>query len=63
MSFAGKVVLVTGSTTGIGAACAQLFAESGAAVMVSGRDESRGRAAVDAIEASWPSAAATSRST
>ena len=39
MSFAGKVVLVTGSTSGIGEACARLFAESGAAVMVSGRND------------------------
>ena len=43
MSFAGKVVLVTGSTSGIGEACARLFAESGAAVMVSGRNLARGR--------------------
>jgi meso-butanediol dehydrogenase / (S,S)-butanediol dehydrogenase / diacetyl reductase len=49
MSFAGKVVLVTGSTTGIGEACARVFAESGASVMVSGRDENRGRAVVEAI--------------
>jgi meso-butanediol dehydrogenase / (S,S)-butanediol dehydrogenase / diacetyl reductase len=50
MSFAEKVVLVTGSTTGIGAACARVFAESGAAVMVCGRSESRGREVVDAIK-------------
>ena len=49
MSFAGKVVLVTGSTSGIGAACARVFAESGATVMVSGRDAERGRAVVDSI--------------
>ena len=36
MRFDGKVVLVTGSTSGIGEACARLFAESGATVMVSG---------------------------
>jgi meso-butanediol dehydrogenase/(S,S)-butanediol dehydrogenase/diacetyl reductase len=51
MSFAGKAVLVTGSTSGIGEACARLFAESGAAVMVSGRNAERGGAVVDAIRA------------
>ena len=56
MMFAGKVVLVTGSTTGIGEACAHVFAESGARVMVSGRDAERGRAVVDAIRAAGGSA-------
>jgi NAD(P)-dependent dehydrogenase (short-subunit alcohol dehydrogenase family) len=51
MIFADKAVLVTGSTTGIGEACAQLFAESGARVMVSGRHEPRGLAVVEAIRA------------
>src|ERR1700739_300095 len=49
MSFAGKAVLVTGATTGIGEACAKVFAASGAAVMVSGRNEQRGQAVVEAI--------------
>lgn len=49
MSFAGRTVLVTGSTTGIGEACAKVFAASGATVMVSGRSEQRGLAVVEAI--------------
>jgi meso-butanediol dehydrogenase / (S,S)-butanediol dehydrogenase / diacetyl reductase len=52
MLFAGKVVLVTGSTAGIGAACAQEFAAAGAAVMVTGRDLERGHALVASIAAS-----------
>ena len=50
MTFTGKVVLVTGSTTGIGEACARVFAQSGAAVMVCGRDAERGRRVVASIE-------------
>ena len=56
MIFAGKAVLVTGSTTGIGEACAQVFAESGAKIMVSGRNEERGRAVADTIRAAGGSA-------
>ena len=51
MDFTGKAVLVTGSTTGIGEACARAFAQSGAAVMVSGRHEQRGRAVLASIRA------------
>jgi NAD(P)-dependent dehydrogenase (short-subunit alcohol dehydrogenase family) len=40
----GKTALVTGSTSNIGAAIAMAFAAEGAHVVVSGRDESRGRA-------------------
>jgi meso-butanediol dehydrogenase / (S,S)-butanediol dehydrogenase / diacetyl reductase len=56
MIFAGKAVLVTGSTTGIGEACARVFAESGAKVMVSGRNAERGRAVALAIQAAGGSA-------
>jgi len=38
-SFAGKVVLITGETSGIGRATAVAFAEQGANVVVSGRRE------------------------
>jgi NAD(P)-dependent dehydrogenase (short-subunit alcohol dehydrogenase family) len=51
MMFAEKTVLVTGSTTGIGEACAQVFAASGAKVMVSGRHVERGHAVAAAIRA------------
>ena len=51
MNFSGKHVLVTGSTTGSGAACALAFAEAGAAVMVSGRDAARGSAVLASIRA------------
>jgi len=40
----GKTVLVTGATSGIGAAIAQAAAEAGAKLMLSGRSEERGEA-------------------
>lgn len=45
----GSVALVTGGTSGIGAATAGLLAERGAHVVVAGRDRDRGEAVVDGI--------------
>jgi len=39
--FVGKVVLVTGASSGLGAACAHLFAAQGARVFALGRDQGR----------------------
>lgn len=49
-SFAGKVALVIGGTTGIGQASALAFARNGAKVVVSGRRAEQGKAIVQAIE-------------
>ena len=47
----GEVVLVTGATSGIGKATAEALAKLGATVVVTGRNEERGRAAVSDIRA------------
>lgn len=44
-----KIILITGSTAGIGAACARLCVELGAKVMVHGRDQTRAKSMVKAL--------------
>jgi len=45
----GKIALITGATSGIGAAAARLLARAGATVIVAGRDAAGGRQVVDEI--------------
>jgi len=53
--FAGKVALVTGSTSGIGLATAALFGQGGAAaVVLNGRDPEAGRREQARLAAEWP---------
>ena len=47
---AGLTALITGGTAGIGRACAQLLAQAGASVVISGRDERRGHSCADELE-------------
>jgi NAD(P)-dependent dehydrogenase (short-subunit alcohol dehydrogenase family) len=56
MKLNDKIALVTGSTSGIGAATAKLLAVEGAHVIVVGRDEERGQSIIKSIRAEGGSA-------
>jgi len=47
----GKVAIITGATSGIGAAAAILFAKEGARIVAAGRREDRGAELVDTVKA------------
>jgi NAD(P)-dependent dehydrogenase (short-subunit alcohol dehydrogenase family) len=54
MEFAGKTILITGSTRGIGAAAAELFLERGGSVILHGRSQAGVDAAVARLSAQYP---------
>ena len=57
LEFVGKVALITGGNSGIGAAAARRVAELGAQVVVTGRRQSEGRLLVSDIKRNSGSAA------
>ncbi|HUC49183.1 MAG TPA: short-chain dehydrogenase/reductase [Xanthobacteraceae bacterium] len=57
LELAGRSVLVTGASKGIGLACAQSFAREGAKVVITGRDASRLISAANTLKAIIPDVA------
>ncbi|TGU31617.1 SDR family NAD(P)-dependent oxidoreductase, partial [bacterium M00.F.Ca.ET.152.01.1.1] len=51
MELKDKTILITGSTDGVGRVVAERLGAGGARVLVHGRDETRGKEVVAAIEA------------
>ncbi len=49
MSVKGKVIIITGASSGIGAASAQLLAKNGAKVVLVARNESKLQKVMDSI--------------
>src|SRR3954468_18985113 len=56
VDLSGKTAVVTGASSGLGAATARSLASVGARVLLAVRDEGKGRAAMDAINAEVPDA-------
>ena len=57
LEFAGKVALITGGNSGIGAAAARRVADLGAHVVITGRRQSEGRLVVNDVKCNGGSAA------
>ncbi len=57
MDMAGKVVVITGATSGIGLAAAGKLASMGARLVLAARDRARGEAALERLRAAGPGAA------
>jgi 3-oxoacyl-[acyl-carrier protein] reductase len=60
-SIAGRSVVVTGGSRGIGKGIAAVFARNGARVLITGRDAAAAKAAADETGASWMAADVSKR--
>jgi A-factor type gamma-butyrolactone 1'-reductase (1S-forming) len=52
MNLTDKVIVITGAASGMGEACAHLFSQQGAKVVLADRDQARGRNVAAAVSAS-----------